>query len=192
MRILILASGRGSNARAIMESVRDGKIRAQVCALISDNPDAPALSIAESFGMPAKYVDPMQTGARFSPEGEAAYLREMSAQSPDLVVLAGFMRILPDSIVAAFDGKMINLHPSLLPLYKGKDSIRRAFETGEKQSGCSVHFVSGELDGGRIIAQKAVDILPTDTLETIEERVHKAEHELLPSVVADFVEGKIR
>ena len=134
----------------------------------------------------------MKKGARFSPEGEAAYLREMSAQSPDLVVLAGFMRILPDSIVEAFDGKMINLHPSLLPLYKGKDSIRRAFEAGEKQSGCSVHFVSGELDGGRIIAQKAVDILPTDTLETIEERVHKAEHELLPSVVADFVEGKIR
>lgn len=175
-----------------MESVRDGKIRAQVCALISDNHDAPALSIAESFGVPAKYVDPMKKGARFSPEGEAAYLREMSAQSPDLVVLAGFMRILPDSIVAAFDGKMINLHPSLLPLYKGKDSIRRALEAGEKQSGCSVHFVSGELDGGRLIAQKAVDILPTDTLETIEERVHKAEHELLPSVVADFVEGKIK
>lgn len=192
MRILILASGRGSNARAIMESVRDGKIRAQVCALISDNPDAPALSIAENFGVPAKYVDPMKKGARFSPEGEAAYLREMSAHSPDLVVLAGFMRILPDSIVEAFDGKMINLHPSLLPLYKGKDSIRRALEAGEKQSGCSVHFVSGELDGGRLIAQKAVDILPTDTLETLEERVHKAEHELLPSVVADFVEGKIK
>lgn len=192
MRILILASGRGSNARAIMESVRGGKIRAQVCALISDNPDAPVLSIAESFDVPAKYVDPMKKGARFSPEGEAAYLREMSAQSPDLVVLAGFMRILPDSIVEAFDGKMINLHPSLLPLYKGKDSIRRALEAGEKQSGCSVHFVSGELDGGRLIAQKAVDILPTDTLETLEERVHKAEHELLPSVVADFVEGKIR
>ncbi len=175
-----------------MESVRDGKIRAQVCALISDNPDAPALSIAKSFGVPAKYVDPMKKGARFSSAGEAAYLREMSAHSPDLVVLAGFMRILPDSIVAAFDGKMINLHPSLLPLYKGKDSIRRAFEAGEKRSGCSVHFVSGELDGGRLIAQKAVDILPTDTLETLEERVHKAEHELLPSVVADFVEGKIK
>jgi len=175
-----------------MESVRDGKIRAQVCALISDNPDAPALSIAKSFGVPAKYVDPMKKGARFSPEGEAAYLREMSAQSPDLVVLAGFMRILPDSIVAAFDGKMINLHPSLLPLYKGKDSIRRAFEAGEKRRGCSVHFVSGGLYGGGVFWPKGGGLLPTDTLETLEERVHKAEHELLPSVVADFVEGKIK
>ena len=122
-------------------------------------------------------------------EGEAAYIEAMREVRADLVVLAGFMRILPDSIVREFEGKMINLHPSLLPAYKGKDAIRRAFEAGSAR-GCSVHFVSGELDGGKVIAQKAVDILPSDTLETFEGRVHAAEHALLVGVVSGFADGK--
>ena len=190
MKILILASGRGSNARAVMEAAASGKIRAEVCALFSDVADVPALSIAREFSVPARFIDPGRPGARLSPEGEAAYIEAMREVRADLVVLAGFMRILPDSIVREFEGKMINLHPSLLPAYKGKDAIRRAFEAGEARGGCSVHFVSGELDGGKVIAQKAVDILPSDTLETFEGRVHAAEHALLVGVVSGFADGK--
>lgn len=191
MKVLILASGRGSNARAVMEAVASGRIRAEVCALFSDVADAPALSAAREFSVPARFIDPGRHGARLSSEGEAAYIEAMREVCADLVVLAGFMRILPDSIVREFDGKMINLHPSLLPAYKGKDAIRRAFEAREARGGCSVHFVSGELDGGRVIAQKAVDILPSDTLETFEERVHAAERGLLVGVVSDFADGKL-
>ena len=191
MKVLILASGRGSNARAVMEAAASGRIRAEVCALFSDVADAPALSAAREFSGPARFIDPGRHGARLSSEGEAAYIEAMREVCADLVVLAGFMRILPDSIVREFEGKMINLHPSLLPAYKGKDAIRRAFEAREARGGCSVHFVSGELDGGRVIAQKAVDILPSDTLETFEERVHAAERGLLVGVVSDFADGKL-
>ena len=188
MKVLILASGRGSNARAVMEAAASGRIRAEVCALFSDVADAPALSAAREFSVPARFIDPGGHGARLSSEGEAAYIEAMREVCADLVVLAGFMRILPDSIVREFEGKMINLHPSLLPAYKGKDAIRRAFEAREARG---VHFVSGELDGGRVIAQKAVDILPSDTLETFEERVHAAERGLLVGVVSDFADGKL-
>ena len=191
MKVLILASGRGSNARAVMEAAASERIRAEVCALFSDVADAPALSAAREFSVPARFIDPGRHGVRLSSEGEAAYIEAMREVCADLVVLAGFMRILPDSIVREFDGKMINLHPSLLPAYKGKDAIRRAFEAREARGGCSVHFVSGELDGGRVIAQKAVDILPSDTLETFEERVHAAERGLLVGVVSDFADGKL-
>lgn len=190
MKILILASGRGSNARAVMEAAASGRIRAEVCALFSDIADAPALSVAREFSVPAHFIDPGRPGARLSPAGEAAYLEAMLSARADLVILAGFMRILPDRIVREFEGKMINLHPSLLPAYKGRDAIRRAFEAGEKRGGCSVHFVSGELDGGRVIARRTVDILPSDTLETFEERVHAAERALLVGVAADFADGK--
>ena len=174
-----------------MEAAASGRIRAEVCALFSDVADAPALSAAREFSVPARFIDPGRHGARLSSEGEAAYIEAMREVCADLVVLAGFMRILPDSIVREFEGKMINLHPSLLPAYKGKDAIRRAFEAREARGGCSVHFVSGELDGGRVIAQKAVDILPSDTLETFEERVHAAERGLLVGVVSDFADGKL-
>ena len=192
MRILILASGKGSNARAVMQAVKDGKIAAEVCALISDVENALALAVAREFSVEPHFIDAGRKGARFSAEGEAAYLEVMRSYSPDLVVLAGFMRILPDSIVSAFFGKMINLHPSLLPMYKGKDAIRRAFEAGETRGGCTVHFVSSDLDGGRIIAQEPLEILPGDNFEDFERRVHSAEYRLLVGVVSDFAEGKIK
>lgn len=175
-----------------MQAVKDGKIAAEVCALISDVENAPALAAAREFSVEPRFIDAGRKGARFSPEGEIAYLEGMRSYSPDLVVLAGFMRILPDPIVNAFSGKMINLHPSLLPMYKGKDSIRRAFEAGETRGGCTVHFVSSDLDGGKIIAQEPVEILPGDTREDFERRVHFAEHRLLVGVVSDFAEGRIK
>ena len=192
MKILIFASGYGSNAEAIMNATQaGGKLEGvEIAALASDNPDARALQVAKSRHIKAVYLNPERRGARFTPSSEKRYNDFVLSEAPDLVVLAGFMRILPDSIVREFEGKMINLHPSLLPAYKGKDAIRRAFEAGEARGGCSVHFVSGELDGGKVIAQKAVDILPSDTLETFEGRVHAAEHALLVGVVSGFADGK--
>lgn len=191
MKLVILASGRGSNARAVMEAVENKTLEgAEVSALISDNPDAPALGIAKEFGIKALYIDPMRKGARFTEESARRYIDAIAAENPDLVVLAGFMRILPENFVRAFDGKTINLHPSLLPAYKGKDAIKRAFEAGEKFCGCSVHYISTELDSGELIGQSKVEILPQDTLESLEAKVHEAEHALLVKTIADIAAAK--
>ncbi len=184
-KIAILASGRGSNAKAIFKSVLDGTIpRARVEILISDNPDAPALKIARDFGCKAEYIDPGRTGARFTPDGAKRYADRIARSGVDLVVLSGFQRILPPELVSELKGRAINLHPSLLPDFKGKDAIRRAYESGAKRCGCTVHYVSDELDGGEIIAQSAVEITDGITLEELEAKVHEAEHELLPRVIA--------
>lgn len=187
MDVVIFASGQGSNAREILAAAGDGRLGGvKISAVVSDNPGAPALKIAESFGARAVYIDPMRKGARFSPEGEARYIDFIEKTKPDLIVLAGFMRILPEKFVENFSGIAINLHPSLLPAYKGKDAIKRAFEAGEKICGCTVHYISNELDGGEIIAQSRVEISPNDTLESLTEKVHSAERGLLLRVISDF------
>ncbi|MBE6414642.1 MAG: phosphoribosylglycinamide formyltransferase [Verrucomicrobiaceae bacterium] len=187
MKILVFASGRGSNARAIFNAIKDATLsNVEVLALVSDIADAPALKIAEEFGIKAVFIDPLRKGARFTEESEKHYIEFVEQHNPDLIVLAGFMRILPETFVSKFGLKTINLHPSLLPAYKGLDPIKRAFEANEKQSGCSIHWVSNELDGGAIIAQSPVDILSTDTLETLEEKVHKAEHKLMVEVIGNL------
>lgn len=193
MKIAILASGRGSNAKAIFgRAKRGGYKNAEFVALISDKPDAPALQIAKDFGVKALYLDTKKTGARFSEEGASDYISALKSLGADMVVLAGFMKILPAEFVSAFENRIINLHPSLLPAFKGKDAIKQAFDFGAKVCGCTVHFVDNKLDGGEIIAQKAVYILPEYDLCALEEKVHEAEHELLPQVVADVCEGKIK
>lgn len=184
MNVLVFASGKGSNVRAILEAARKGLLpNVKIRAVASDNPGAPALQIAKEFGVEAAYIDPMRKGARFSPEGEMRYIEFAQKINPDLIVLAGFMRILPENFVEKFAGRAINLHPSLLPAYKGKDAIKRAFEAGEKTCGCTVHYVSNDLDGGEIIAQKKVDIDPADTLESLTEKVHRAEYALMADVL---------
>ena len=186
-RVAILVGGKGSNARAVFQKARCGEIKnAEFAVLISDKPDAPALGVAKEFGVKALYLDTGAKGARFSEDGIALYLRTLAEMKIDLVVLAGFMKILPPEFVAAYAGRMINLHPSLLPDFKGKDAIKQAFEAGVKVCGCSVHFVSDDLDGGGIIAQSKVDVSPSDTLESLSEKVHAAEHGLLPKVVAEL------
>ena len=180
MKLIIFASGRGSNAQAILRATQNGRLgNVRVLSLVSDNPDAPALKIAADAGIEAVYMDPMRKGARLSQEATDNYIKYVKSKSPDLIVLAGFMRILPKNFVEAFDGKIINLHPSLLPAYKGKDAIKRSFEAGEKVCGCTIHYVSAELDSGEIIMQSRVPIEKSDTLESLEEKVHAAEHELI-------------
>lgn len=192
MNVAILASGRGSNAAAIFARAKQGLIpNADFTVLISDIPNAPALDVARKYSVEAGYVDPQRVGSRFNPDGARAYIDELKSRKTELVVLAGFMRILPPEFVAAFENRIINLHPSLLPSFKGRDAIKQAYDFGAKLCGCTVHFVDNTLDGGKIIAQKAVEIKPQYTLEELECQVHKAEHTLLPQVVADIASGKI-
>ncbi|MBO6102610.1 MAG: phosphoribosylglycinamide formyltransferase [Opitutales bacterium] len=192
MKILILASGRGSNAKAIIEGVKSGQIpNSEVCALVSDHADAPALGVAASLGVKSVYLDPQRKGARFSNEGECLYLENFSFYSADLIVLAGFMRIFSPEMIRPYERRIINLHPSLLPKYKGIDAIGQTWNSGDRFGGCTVHFVSAELDGGEIIANAKVERLPGDTLESFTEKIHAAEHKLLPGVVRKIALGEI-
>ena len=184
MRIVILGSGRGSNAEAILQAQTAGQLgRGQVVQLFSDKADAGILALGPRFGVPAAYVDPAPFKTKLDGEGEQRYIATIAACAPDLIVLAGFMRVLKPPFIAAFAGKIINLHPSLLPSFPGLDGIGQAFRRGVKITGCTVHHVTAEVDGGPIIDQAAVRIEETDTLETLAAKVHAAEHALLPAVI---------
>jgi phosphoribosylglycinamide formyltransferase 1 len=185
MRLVILGSGRGSNAEAILQSQKEGRLgKAHVVQLFSDKPDAGLLALGPRFGVPAGFLDPAPFKTKLEGAGEALYIREISALAPDLIVLAGFMRVIKPGFLNAFAGKVINLHPSLLPSFPGLDGIGQAWRRGVKVTGCTVHYVTPEVDGGPIIDQAAVRIEPSDSLETLSAKVHAAEHTLLPSVIA--------
>ena len=185
MRVVILGSGRGSNAEAILAAQQAGHLgRARVVQIISDQPAAGILALGPKFGVPAAFVDPAPFKTKLEGEGEARFIAAVSAAQPDLVVLAGFMRVLKPGFLGAFAGKIINLHPSLLPSFPGLDSIGQAFRRGVKVTGCTVHAVTLEVDGGPILDQAAVRVLADDTLESLTAKVHAAEHALLPAVIA--------
>lgn len=193
MKITILASGKGTNVKNILELHKSGKLKnVEIAAVISDNKDAQVLNVAKSYNVKSVYLDTMKKGAFFSDMGADFYIQNLNFVCTELVVMAGFMKILPDSILDAFKNRIINLHPSLLPDFKGKDAIKQAWESGVKIAGCTVHFASNQLDGGKIIEQKKVDILDSDTFKSFEEKVHLAEYELLPKVISDIAAGKIK
>ncbi len=184
MRVVILGSGRGSNAKAILEAQRDGQLgRAKVVHLFSDHLDAPILELGPAFGVPATFLDASPFRTRLDGDGEHRYVDAIEACRPDLVVLAGFMRVLKAGFLKAFAGRIINLHPSLLPSFPGLDGIGKAFRHGVKVTGCTVHQVNEEVDGGKIIDQVAIRIDEEDTLESLSEKIHRAEHGLLPAVI---------
>jgi len=185
MRVVILGSGRGSNAGAILEAQRAGRLgRAQVVGILSDQPEAGILALGAKFGVPAAFVDPAPFKTKLEGPGEERFVAAVRAHQPDLVVLAGFMRVLKPGFLNAFAGKIINLHPSLLPSFPGLDGIGQAWRRGVKITGCTVHGVTAEVDGGPIIDQQMVRIEADDTLETLTARIHAAEHALLPAVIA--------
>lgn len=189
MRFVILGSGTGSNAEALLKAWKAGRLgRAQPVAIFSDKPDARILTLGETFGVPARHVDPGPFKTKLSEEGEAGFIKAIRDAGADLIVLAGFMRVLKAPFLDAFPRRIINLHPSLLPSFKGLDGIRQAFEYGVKVTGCTVHYVTGELDGGPIIDQAVVRIEDSDTLESLSQKVHAAEHRLLPEVVRQLAE----
>lgn len=185
MKIVILGSGRGSNAEAILRAQAAGQLgNGKVVQIFADKREAGILAHGEKFGVPATFLDPGPFKTKFDDAGESRYIEEISKLQPDLVVLAGFMRILKPSFIDAFAGKIINLHPSLLPSFPGLDGIGQAWRRGVKYTGCTVHYVTAEVDGGPIIDQTAVRIDESDTLETLTTKVHAAEHALLPAVIA--------
>ena len=191
MRVVILGSGRGSNAEAILSAQRAGKLgRARVVQILADKPDAGILALGARFEVPAAYVDPAPFKTKLEGEGEARFIAAVNAAAPDLVVLAGFMRVLKPGFLNAFAGKIINLHPSLLPSFPGLDGIGQAWRRGVKITGCTVHGVTAEVDGGPILDQMAVRIEVGDTLESLAAKVHAAEHALLPAVIARLSAGK--
>lgn len=185
MRVVILGSGRGSNAEAILQAQQAGRLgRARVVQIFSDCVDAGILALGPRFGVPADFLDAAPFKTKLDGDGEQHYIAAITSCQADLIVLAGFMRVLKMPFLQTFDGKIINLHPSLLPSFPGLDAIGQAWRRGVKITGCTVHEVTIDVDGGPILDQAAVRIEETDTLETLTARVHAAEHALLPAVIA--------
>ena len=184
-RIVILISGRGTNMQALL----DARLPAQISAVISNDPRAAGLNIARDRGINTHVVNHREYGERS--RFDQALAEAIDKEDPDLIVLAGFMRILGDACVMRFNGKLINVHPSLLPAFAGTDTHRRALQEGVKIHGCTVHFVTPRLDGGPIIVQAAVPVLPHDTEAALAARVLKEEHRILPQAVRWFLDGRL-
>ena len=186
LRLGVLGSGKGSNFRAIMEQINDGRLDAEVRIVISDVENAGILSLARDFQIPGLYVRPGRFRAKLEPEIEEDVVRLLREASVELVILAGFMRIVKEPVLRAFPGGIINIHPSLLPKFPGLEAWKQALAAGETVTGCTVHYVDAGVDTGKILAQKTVPILPDDTPERLHARIQKAEHELLPAVLAEI------
>lgn len=182
----ILGSGKGSNCRAILEQIRCGNLRADCRLIVSDVADAGILEVAREFGVPGVFLSPGKFRTKLEPEAEerlVGLLREVGVQ---LLVLAGFMRVLKATVLDAFPRRIINLHPSLLPKFPGREAWAQALDAGEMVTGCTVHFVDSGLDSGEIIGQRAVEISPGDTPASLHARIQQAERELFPSVIRDL------
>lgn len=179
----ILGSGKGSNCRAILEQIRSGNLSADCRIVISDVPDAGILEIAREFGVPGIFLSPGKFRTKLEPNVEEELVRLLHSAGVELVVLAGFMRVLKSPMLDAFPRRIINLHPSLLPKFPGREAWKQALEAGETVTGCTVHYVDAGVDSGEIIAQRALPILPNDTPATLHERIQLAERELFPAVI---------
>jgi phosphoribosylglycinamide formyltransferase 1 len=187
--IVILISGRGSNMQAIVHAARQEKWPVRIAAVISNRADAPGLKFASRHHIPAVTV--ASKGYQDRAAFDSALRKEIDRFSPDLVVLAGFMRILTPGFVAHYAGRMLNIHPSLLPSFPGLHTHKQALAAGVKVHGATVHFVTADLDHGPIVAQEAVPVLPQDTEETLAARVLDAEHRLYPYAVQCFIDGRL-
>ncbi|MDQ6765041.1 MAG: phosphoribosylglycinamide formyltransferase [Verrucomicrobiota bacterium] len=181
--IAILGSGKGSNCRAILERIRCGGLNAEARLVISDVRDAAILRIADEFGVPSDYLPPGRYRTFLEAPVEEALVSKLRAAGVDLVVLAGFLRVLKAPMLSAFPRRIVNIHPSLLPKYPGLAAWKQALAAGETVTGCTVHFVDGGIDSGDVLAQSKVPILPSDTPETVHARIQEAERKLYPDVI---------
>ena len=184
-RIAILISGRGSNMVALADAVQDGRVpKAKIAIVISDQPDAKGLHIARERGLKTLVIE---RRGRKREEHDREIVSVLRDEQVDLICLAGYMRVLSPYFVDAFNGRILNIHPSLLPSFPGLDAQRQALENGATVSGCTVHFVDNTLDGGPIVAQRTVPVLDSDTVETLSARILEQEHILYPEAVASVL-----
>ena len=191
LRIGILGSGQGSSFGAIADACLAGKIPAEVAIVLSDVENAGILERARQRNIPAKFIPPGNFRTKLDDDAERACIEALREARVDLIALAGFMRILKGEFLRAFEGRVINIHPALLPSFPGLDAWKQALDYGVKVTGCTVHFVDQGVDTGPIIAQQTVPVLPGDTPTTLHARIHRAEHELYPQVVGALARGEI-
>ena len=187
MRVAVLASGRGSNLRALARAVDAGACAIEIVAVLGDRPDCEALAFGAARGARTAVVRPRDHADRA--RWDEALAKELVAHEPELVVLAGFMRILGPATLAAFDGRVVNVHPSLLPAFPGMRAPQQAIDAGVRITGCTVHLVDAGVDTGRILAQGAVPVHPDDDAERLHARIQRIEHVLLPRVVDALARG---
>jgi phosphoribosylglycinamide formyltransferase 1 len=189
-RLAILISGRGSNLQAFIDTCASGELAAQISLVISNNPGAEGLQRAERAGLATRCIDHRDYSAR--EEFDRALVHELHAHAVDLVILAGFMRILTPVLIDAFIGRLLNIHPSLLPKYPGLHTHQRALDSGDTEAGATVHFVTPQLDGGPPVLQTRVPVLPGDTADTVAARVAVQEHIIYPLAVRWHLQGRLQ
>jgi formyltetrahydrofolate-dependent phosphoribosylglycinamide formyltransferase len=184
LRLAVLGSGTGSNFSALLDAISQGTLKAEVALALSDEPDAPFLQLATTHQVPIAVIDCGPHPLRTPDSAQQAIHDHLQAVQPDVIVLAGFMRILKEPTLSAFADRIINVHPSLLPRFKGRHAVQQALDAGVGETGCSVHLVNAEIDAGRILAQASVPILPSDTAVTLHARIKAQEHRLLIEVLS--------
>ena len=187
--VVILISGRGSNLRSILDETRAGRLPIEIRAVISNNPEAEGLQHARAAGVPTEVVNHRDYADRA--QFDAKLMQAIDRHAPRLVILAGFMRILGEVFIRHYAGRLLNIHPSLLPAFKGLNTHARALAAGAPQHGASVHFVTNDLDGGPVIVQATVPVRANDSADTLGARVLHEEHRILPLAIRWFVEGRL-
>lgn len=190
LKVGVLASGRGSNLQAIIDASEKGEFDAEVAVVVSDRPDAYALVRAQKHGIPTFHIEPKSFKDKES--YELAIVEKLKEHGAGLVLLAGYMRVATKVLIGAFNGDIMNIHPALLPSFRGLHAQRQAIEYGVRFSGCTVHFVTEDVDGGPVITQAVVPVYETDTEETLSERILEKEHVIYPEAVRLFAEGRLR
>lgn len=187
----ILGSGKGSNCRAVLESISEGRLCAEALLVVSDVRDSGILQIAREFRVPHAYLDPGSFRTKLAHEAEIALAKMLQNAGAELVVLAGFMRVLKEPVLSAFPRRIVNIHPSLLPKFPGLEAWKQALLSGATVTGCTVHLVDAGIDSGEVLAQREVAILPNDTAESLHARIQEAEHQLYPEAIDQLCENLI-
>lgn len=190
-RLGVLGSGKGSNFVAIADAIAAGKVPAEVGIVLSDVESAGILEHARQRNLPSRFIAPGKFRTKLEEDAERAYVAALQEAQVDLIVLAGFMRVLKGDFLRAFEGRIVNVHPSLLPSFPGLEAWKQALDYGVKVTGCTVHFVDAGVDSGAIIGQQTVPVLDDDTAATLHARIHAAEHDLYPKCVAAIARGEI-
>lgn len=189
LRFGVLGSGKGSNFRALAEAWKGKTLGCEPVIVLSDVETAGILSLGSEYAIPSRFVHPGHFKTKMSPEAEEEIVRLLQEAKVDFVVLAGFMRVIKEPLLRAFTGRILNIHPSLLPAFRGLEAWRQALEAGMPEAGCTVHLVDEGVDTGKILGQSRVTVLPGDTAETLHARIQVAEHELYPRMVREFAAG---